>query len=295
MRVGFAVPQSGPWATPENMRRIAVRAEELGYDALWTFQRLVYPVGHLMGPTYRAVHDPLITLAHVSAVTSRIELGVAVINACVQPIVLAKQLATLQTVSGGRVTAGIGLGWLPEEFEATGVEMKRRGRRGEEFVELLRKTWTDDVVEHSGEFYRVPASHVDPKPVPGPPRVLLGGTAEVALRRAARLADGWVSSSREDLSAIAGRVRLIKAELAAAGRDAEAFRFVCRGVTQVRAADEDRPLTGTYDKIRSDVAALAEHGVTDVFHDLNFDREIPSSDAGEAMRRAEEALEALAP
>ncbi|UBU17183.1 TIGR03619 family F420-dependent LLM class oxidoreductase [Nonomuraea gerenzanensis] len=295
MRVGFAVPVSGPWATPENLRRIAVRAEELGYHELWTFQRLLYPVGHPMGATYRAVHDPLITLAHVSAVTSRIRLGVAVINAYVQPVPLAKQLATLQTLSGGRVSAGIGLGWLPEEFEATGVDMARRGRRGEEFVEVLRKAWTDDVVEHDGEFYRVPPAHIDPKPLPGPPQLLLGGTAEVALRRAARLADGWVSSSREDLASIAARIGLIKDELAAAGRDASTFRLVCRGSTQVRAHDEERPLTGTYDKIRRDVQALADRGVTEVFHDLNFDREIPQSDAKEAMRRAEEALEALAP
>ncbi|GAA2206828.1 TIGR03619 family F420-dependent LLM class oxidoreductase [Nonomuraea monospora] len=295
MRVGFAVPVSGPWATPENLRRIAVRAEELGYHELWTFQRLLYPVGHDMGPTYRAVHDPLITLAHVSALTSRIRLGVAVINAYVQPVPLAKQLATLQTLSGGRLSAGIGLGWLPEEFEATGVDMARRGRRGEEFVEVLRKVWSDDPVRHEGEFYRVPPAHIDPKPVPGPPELLLGGTAEVALRRAARLADGWVSSSREDLASIAARIELIKEELAGVGRDAGTFRFVCRGSTQVRARDEERPLTGTYEKIRRDVQALAERGVTEVFHDLNFDREIPASDAKEAMRRAEEALEALAP
>ncbi|MFG1695509.1 TIGR03619 family F420-dependent LLM class oxidoreductase [Nonomuraea sp. NPDC049309] len=295
MRVGFAVPVSGPWATPEHVRRVAVRAEELGYAELWTFQRLLYPVGSSMGPTYRAVHDPLITLAHVSGMTSRIGLGVAVINAYVPPVLLAKQLATLQTLSGGRVTAGIGLGWLPEEFEASGVDMARRGRRGEEFVELLRRAWTDEVVEHSGEFYRVPPAHIDPKPEPGPPRVLLGGTADVALRRAARLADGWVSSSREDLTAIGGRIRMIKEELAAAGRDPESFRFVVRGVTRVRETDEERPLSGTYGKIRRDVAALAEAGVTDVFHDLNFDQDIASADAKEAMRRAEEALEALAP
>ncbi|GAA3148828.1 MULTISPECIES: TIGR03619 family F420-dependent LLM class oxidoreductase [Nonomuraea] len=295
MRIGFAVPVSGPWATPEHMRRVAVRAEELGYAELWTFQRLLYPVGSTMGPTYRAVHDPLITLSHVSAVTGRIGLGVAVINAYVPPILLAKQLATLQTLSGGRVTAGIGLGWLPEEFEASGVGMERRGRRGEEFVELLRRAWSDDVVEHSGDFYRVPAAHIDPKPEPGPPRVLLGGSADVALRRAARLADGWVSSSREDLAAIGGRIEMIKAELAASGRDPGAFRFVVRGVTRVRAADEDRPLSGTYDKIRRDVAALGAVGVTDVFHDLNFDQDIPAAGPEEAMRRAEEALEALAP
>ncbi|MEV4566759.1 TIGR03619 family F420-dependent LLM class oxidoreductase [Nonomuraea sp. NPDC049419] len=295
MRIGFAVPVSGPWATPEHMRRVAVRAEELGYAELWTFQRLLYPVGSTMGPTYRAVHDPLITLSHVSAVTGRIGLGVAVINAYVPPILLAKQLATLQTLSGGRVTAGIGLGWLPEEFEASGVGMERRGRRGEEFVELLRRAWSDDVVEHSGDFYRVPPAHIDPKPEPGPPRILLGGSADAALRRAARLADGWVSSSREDLTAIGTRIEMIKAELAASGRDPGAFRFVVRGVTRVRAADEDRPLSGTYDKIRRDVAALGAVGVTDVFHDLNFDQDIPAAGPREAMRRAEEALEALAP
>ncbi|MFI7699774.1 TIGR03619 family F420-dependent LLM class oxidoreductase [Nonomuraea sp. NPDC049480] len=294
MRIGFAVPQSGPWATPENMRRIATRAEELGYHELWTFQRVLYPVGHPMGPTYRSVHDPVVTLAHLSGMTGRIGLAVAVINAYVQPVVLAKQLATLQTLAGGRLTAGIGLGWLPEEFEAAGTDFERRGRRGEEFVEVLRKAWTDDVVEHAGAFYRVPPSHIDPKPAPGPPPILLGGTAEVALRRAARLADGWVSSSREDLSAVAGRVELIKAVLAESGRDAGAFRFVCRGVTQVRAAGE-RPLTGPYDKIRRDVDDLAVQGVTDVFHDLNFDHEIVTADPKEAMRRAEEALEALAP
>ncbi|MGW2157321.1 TIGR03619 family F420-dependent LLM class oxidoreductase [Nonomuraea sp. NPDC001699] len=298
MRIGFAVPQSGPWATPENMRRVAARAEELGYHELWTFQRLLYPVGHPMGPTYRSVHDPLITLAHLSGVTGTIRLGVAVINAYVQPVVLAKQLATLQTVSGGRLSAGIGLGWVPEEFEAAGIGMERRGRRGEEFVELLHKAWADDVVEHDGEFYRVPASYIDPKPAPGPPQVLLGGTAEVALRRAGRLADGWISSSREDLSAVAGRIGLIKETIAGAGRDAAAFRFVCRGVTQVRPEgpeDGRRPLTGTYEQIRRDVDALAAAGVTDVFHDLNFDQEFVTADAREAMRRAEEALEALAP
>lgn len=297
MRIGFAVPQSGPWATPGNMRRIAARAEELGYHELWTFQRLVYPVGHSMGPTYRSVHDPLVTLAYLAGVTNTIRLGVAVVNAYLQPVPLAKQFATLQDVSMGRVTAGLGLGWLREEFEATGAQFEHRGRRVEEFVEVLRKVWKDPVVEHDGEFYRVPRSHVDPKPCAVPP-LLLGGTADVALRRAGRIADGWVSSSREDLAGVSGRIGMIKqAALEAGRRDTDALRFVCRGVTRVRAGggDDRQPLTGTLEEIRADVDGLAAQGVTDVFHDLNFDPEIVTSDAKEAMRRAEEALEALAP
>jgi probable F420-dependent oxidoreductase len=297
MRIGFAVPQSGPWATPGNMRRIAARAEELGYHELWTFQRVLYPVGHPMGPTYRSVHDPLVTLAYLAGITNTIRLGVAIVNAFVQPIIVAKQFATLQSVSMGRLTAGLGLGWLREEYEAAGVDFAHRGRRGEEYVEILRKAWRDEVVEHHGEFYQVPRSHIDPKPSPSPP-LLLGGTADVALRRAGRLADGWISSSREDLSAVAGRISLIRSAAQEAGRrDADSLRYVCRGVTRVRPAgsEERRLMTGTFEEIRRDVDELAANGVTDVFHDLNFDPEIVTADAKEAMHRAEEALEALAP
>lgn len=289
--MGFAVPVSGPWATPDNMRAVARRAEELGYHELWTFQRMLYPVGHPMGPTYRSVQDPVTTLAHLSGLTSSIRLGVAVINAYVQPVVLAKQLATLQNLSGGRLDAGVGLGWLTEEYTAAGVGFEHRGRRGEEFVEVLRKCWTDDVIEHHGEFYQVPASHLDPKPSPLP-GLLLGGAAEPALRRAGRLADGWVSSSREDLSRIDEKIYIVKEAAEKAGRDPEAIRFICRGVTKVRQG-ERAPLTGSYDQIRQDVADLEAKGFTDVFHDLNFDPEIVTAEPGEARRRAEEALEAL--
>ncbi|WP_067171659.1 TIGR03619 family F420-dependent LLM class oxidoreductase [Microtetraspora niveoalba] len=296
MRIGFAVPVSGSWATPGNMKRIARRAEELGYHEVWSFQRLLYPVGHQMGPVYRSVRDPIVGLSYLAGLTDRIRLGVAVLNLpFVSPALMAKQLATLQDVSGGRLDVGLGLGWLPEEFRASGVPMERRGRRGEEYVDILRRLWTDDVVEHKGEFYELPPVHQDPKPVTAPP-ILLGGTAAVALRRAGRIADGWISSSRADLGTIDEQIAIVKNAAREAGRAPEALRFVCRGVTRVLAADEG-PLTGSYEKIRADVAALGEKGVTEVFHDLNFDPEIgnPDADPAESMRRAEEALEALAP
>ncbi|MET8142506.1 TIGR03619 family F420-dependent LLM class oxidoreductase [Sphaerisporangium sp. NPDC005288] len=298
MRIGFGVPVSGSWATPANMLRVARRAEELGYDSLWTFQRLLYPVGHPMGSVYRSVQDPLITLAYLAGVTERARLGVAVLNMpFFSPALLAKQLATLQQVSGGRLEAGLGLGWLPEEFVASGVPMRARGRRAVEYLQVLRRFWQDDIVSHKGEFYEVAPSHQDPKPSPVP--VLLGGTAEVALRRAGELADGWISSSRADLAAIDDQIYIVKDAARAAGRDPEALRFVCRGVTRVRQAGQDdrAPLTGSLEEIRADVAALAATGVTELFHDLNFDPEIgdPEADPAASMRRAEEALEALAP
>ena len=294
MRMGFAVPVTGPWATRENLRVIATRAEELGYDDVWTFQRLLYPVDHAMGPVYRSVLDPLVSLSYLAGLTERIGLGVAVVNAYEPPVLLAKQLASLQVVSEGRVTAGIGLGWLPEEFEAMGLPFAARGRRGEEFLQLLRTCWTEDVVTHQGEFYQVSASHLDPKPSPVPP-VLLGGGAEVALRRAGRIADGWVSASREDLTRIDEKIYIVKVAAEEAGRDPETLRIVCRGVTKVRNSADGPPLTGSYDKIRDDLATLAEKGVTEVFHDLNFDPEIAVAAPEEAMSRALEALEELAP
>lgn len=290
------MPVSGSWATPENMRRIARRADELGYHGVWAFQRLLYPEGHAMGPVYRSVQDPVVTLAYLAGITERVRLGVAVLNLpFVSPVLLAKQLSTLQQVSGGRLDVGLGLGWLPEEFTASGVPMERRGRRAEEYVGLLRRLWTEDVVEHRGEFYEVPRSHQDPRPA-SPPPVLLGGTARVALERAGRIADGWISSSRADLGTIDQQIAIVKEAARGAGRDPDALRFVVRGVTRVRPADEG-PLTGPYDKIRRDVEELAARGVTEVFHDLNFDPEIgdPEADPGESLRRAEEALDALAP
>ncbi|RCG33198.1 TIGR03619 family F420-dependent LLM class oxidoreductase [Sphaerisporangium album] len=300
MEIGFGVPVSGPWATPANMARVARRAQELGYASLWTFQRLLYPVGHPMGPVYRAVQDPIVTLSYLAGITEGIRLGLAVVNLpFYSPALLAKQLATLQDLSEGRLDAGFGLGWLPEEFIASGVPMEGRGRRAVEYLQVLRRLWTDEVISHKGEFYEIPPSHQDPKPRPAPPPVLLGGTAEVALRRAGELADGWISSSRADLSTIHEQIYIVKDAARNAGRDPEALRFVCRGVTKVREAGlPDRPrLTGSLEEIRADVEALASTGLTELFHDLNFDPEIsaPDADPDESMRRAEEALTALAP
>ncbi|MBP2704072.1 LLM class flavin-dependent oxidoreductase [Microbispora sp. RL4-1S] len=294
MKIGFGVPVAGSWATPDNMKQVARRAEELGYDGLWNFQRLLYVEG--LPPTYRSVHDPLVQLSYLAAVTERIRLGVAVLNLpFFAPALLAKQLATLQEVSGGRLDAGLGLGSQEHELVAVGVPKERRGRRADEYLELLHRLLAGGPVEHRGEFYQVPASEFAPAPAIAPP-LLLGGSARPALERAGRLADGWISSSRADLSAIDQQIEIVREAARQAGRDPGALRFIVRGVTLVR--DEDGgPLTGSYDKIRRDVEALAAKGITEVFHDLNFDPEIgsPDADPRESMRRAEEALRELAP
>jgi probable F420-dependent oxidoreductase len=301
MQLGFAVPVSGSWATAANCGDIAQRAEELGYASLWTFQRLLSPLDGdrpVLDPQYRSVHDPLAVLGFLAARTTTPRLGVAVVNMpYYAPVVLAKLLTTLDHLSAGRIDTGLGIGWLPHEFDAVGMAVERRGARADDYLRCLRAIWTDDIVDYAGDFYRVPHSRIDPKPVQRPhPPVLLGGAAPAALRRAGRVADGWISSSRADLDTIDESVRLVRGAAQDAGRDPDALRFVCRGVVRVRTG-ERAPLVGSLDEVRADLDALAAKGITETFVDLNFDPEIGSPDADPAvsMRRAHEVLEALAP
>ena len=304
MRIGFGAPIAGAWATPLYLGSFAGRAEALGYASLWSFQRLLVPEGSGMEPVYRSVLDPMVALGFLAARTSRIRLGVAVVNLpFVSPTVLAKQATTVDVLSGGRLDLGLGIGWMPEEFAATGASTARRGTRTEEYLAVLRTLWADEVSSFSGEFYVIPAGRQDPRPVqrPGPP-VLLGGISRPAIERAGRIADGWITSSRADLSKIGEAVGVLKEAAAAAGRDPEALRIVCRGV--VRAGEEAkgpdggrRLLSGSFAQIREDAAWLGEQGVTELFYDLNWDPRVgnPSVSPETAAERAGEILAGLAP
>ncbi len=304
MEIGFGLPVSGAWATPQNVASFATRAERAGYASLWTFQRLLVPVGSAMDPVYQSVLDPMGALSYAAAVTSRIRLGVAVINApYVSPAYLAKQAATVDVLSDGRHDLGIGLGWMPAEFAAAGASMERRGARTEEYVRVLRTIWGDQPCEFSGEFYTVPRGTVLPKPVQesGPP-ILLGGLAPAALRRAGRIGDGWVTSSRQDLSRMSECVATIRDAAVQAGRDPGAIRIICRGVVrlddEVAGPDGRRLLlSGSRGQLAGDIHWLADQGVTEVFFDLNWDPMVgaPHIDVAAATVRATRLLEALAP
>jgi probable F420-dependent oxidoreductase len=301
MKIGFGAPVSGSWATPDNLAFVARRADELGYHSLWTFQRLLAPPDAAWGEVYRAVHDPLLPLAYAAALTSRIRLGVAVVNLpFVAPVTLAKQLTTLDILSGGRVDAGIGNGWADQEFVATGATKRHQGARAEEFITVLTRAMSEDVVAYDGDFYRVPPMRMDPKPVQRPrPPILLGAGAESALERAGRLCDGWVSSSRADPYRLGESVAVVRQAAERAGRDPDRLRFVCRGAVRIRPAGggQRAPLTGTPDQIWSDFETIAAQGITELFVDLNFDPEVgsPDADPRRARGRAVEALNSFAP
>lgn len=284
LKRGFALPVSGTWATAANVVEVAKRAEELGYDSLWTFQRLLVPVPNQLAPVYQSVLDPTVVLAHVAAVTSRIELGVAIINAPFQsPSLLAKQLTTLDLLSSGRLLPGLGLGWLPEEFVASGVPYEARGARMESYLQALRQIWDgEEPASFSGDFYQVPPSNSHPRPARRIP-LLLGGDAAPALARAGRLADGWISSSRVPPTELGQRISIVKRAAEEAGRDPATLRFICRGVLTAGESP--------------DFESLVAQGVTEYFVDLNFDPAVGSVDADPtaSMTRCHEALTTFAP
>jgi probable F420-dependent oxidoreductase len=305
MRIGFGAPVSGAWATPDSLGRFAALAETAGYGSLWTFQRLLVPEGSAMDPVYHSVLDPMVALGYAAAVTERIRLGVAVVNMpYLSPAYLAKQAASVDVLSAGRLDLGLGLGWMPEEFALTGAAMAGRGARTAEYIDVLRRLWAGGVAEFHGEYYTIPAGRVAPVPVqrPGPP-ILLGGMVPRALRRAGQLSDGWLTSSRADLTRIGEGIAVVKEAAEEAGRDPAEIRVVCRGVVRwgapaiVPEGGGRLPLSGGFDDIRADTEQLAQRGVTEVFYDLNWDPLVgsPDADPAGAAARAEEILEGLAP
>jgi probable F420-dependent oxidoreductase len=316
--LGFGLPVSGSWATPETMLRIARRAEQSGYASLWTFQRILSPVAApdesatvaVGNPSarpaddasYLSVHDAILPLAYVAAGTDRIRLGTATVCApFTPPVMLAKAMTTLDHLCSGRLTVGVGIGWMPEEYVAAGIPYERRGARMDEYLRCLDAVWTQDPVQFDGEFYRIPLSRIDPRPVQRPrPPVLVGGSAPEALRRAGRLAEGWIASSGHDLTRLGESVRLVREGAREAGRDPEQVRVLHRAVVDL--VDQDpgagrRLFHGTAEQVRDDISALGQRGVTEVLVDVNFSPRVgsPDVDPDDATTEAERVLDALAP
>ncbi len=240
-----------------------------------------------MDPVYQSVLDPMAALAFAAAVTSRIRLGVAVINLpFVSPVYLAKQAATVDVLSGGRHDLGLGLGWMPEEFALTGASMERRGARAAEYVAGAADAVGRQPCEFSGEFYTVPRG--SQAAAAGPARRAADPARRhgpAALRRVGRIADGWVTSSRTDLSRI-GDADRDRAEAAAGGRagpggaaDHLPRRRPGRraGAPAATASGCCCPAATTRSAPTS--AGWPQQGVTEVFYDLNWDPQIGSPDA----------------
>nr|ATY46588.1 monooxygenase [Micromonospora sp. HK160111] len=278
MDIGVALPSAGPLANRENLIRFARAAESLGYASLWTYERLLRPVAGSVPPggtspeqlpeVYRTVYDPLETLSFLAAVTDRITLGTSVLDALFHPpVVLARRIATLDQLSGGRVLAGLGQGWMREEFEAAGVPARRRGAGFDEVVAAIRVCWGPDPVRYEGRFYRIAPSEINPKPVQPRLPIVVGAMTPKGVDRAARIADGLnpIAFSAEATIGAGARFRHAAAQW---GRDPESLSVIARANVPVTSAaiDRDRPyLGGSPEQIAEDLAKLRGNGVDHVF------------------------------
>ncbi len=275
MRVGISLPQLGPQASPEALVKVARRAEEIGYDSVWVLERILWPLNPKepypaapdgkLPETYQSVLDPIETLTFAAAHTTKIQLGTSVlVMPYHSPIQLARRIASLDVLSGGRTLVGVGVGWSHDEFEAVGTPFERRGARCDEFLQVLIELWTKDPVKFEGEFYRIPESMVGPKPVQKPhPPVYLAGFGQYTFDRAAKFADGWNPAGVMSFEALEGTIKQFQRTARNAGRDN--MEIVLRSFTMVfpqPAGPNRTPMTGSLEQIREDVARLREIGVT---------------------------------
>jgi len=204
MRIGLALPQFGPLADASRIGEFAAATEELGFDSLWVGDRLLTPLWpsdpypgrqQPYPPEFTRGLDPIVTLTVAAAATSRIALASSTLNAAWHnPVLLGRALTSLDVLSGGRLTVGVGLGWMRDEYVAAGVDWETRGERLDEMLDVWRAMWTTNPVRHEGKFFQVAESAVDLRPTrPGGPPLLFAGLHLAAMARVGRCGDGWLT------------------------------------------------------------------------------------------------------
>jgi probable F420-dependent oxidoreductase len=259
---------------PKYQFDVVAAAERLGYESVWLPEHLVLPVEmsaspypgqeHPPVPPTTPVYDAFAWLAYAAARTERLRLGTHVYNIGLRhPFVSARGAATVDLLSGGRFEFGVGASWLAQEWDAVGLDFAARARRVDEAIAVCRRLWTEDTVEHHGECFDFAPVAFEPKPArPGGPPILVGGESPAALRRAARLGDGWLGMGHDAASA-AAVVANLDGLLAECGRDRAGFQ-VCVGgrvdgpadLDRFAAAGVTRVLVSPWERSRDAVAGL---------------------------------------
>jgi len=236
MKFGVALGMLHPSAFEE----VATAADRLGFESLWFPEHLVFPMDmsgspfpgddHPPVPPETPLYDAFAMLVHLAARTERIRLGTNVyLLGLRHPFIAARSIQTLDILSGGRAEVGIGAGWLRSEWSAAGLDPRTRGRRLDEAVEVCKRLWTEEVIEHHGEFYSFEPVMFEPKPIQKPhPPLHVGGESDAALRRAARIGDGWLGLAHtlESVAAPIARLRELRREY---GTEDRPFEIIVGG------------------------------------------------------------------
>lgn len=282
MKFGFTLPLIGTAASADAVTKVAKRAEELGYDSLWTTDRVLYPqnpqspYGGIEGmpipEEYKISLDPLHTLTFAAAQTSRIRLGVSLlVIGYYNPVLLARSLTTIDIFSNGRLNVSFGQGWSKDEFDAVGTSMSNRGERADEFLEVLNAIWDNEVVEFKGKYFQIPKSTILPKPVQKPhPPIYMAAYSPGAIQRTATYADGYNPVGMPSAEIWEG----IKQAGKAAGRNPDEYKLLLRAnvtLTDSPLPDNQRwPFSGSSDQIKRDIADAKAAGTDELFFDPTF-------------------------
>jgi probable F420-dependent oxidoreductase len=261
MDFGIPYANTGPFTKPDAAVEFAQAAEAAGFESIWTVEHVVVPSGYesvypydpsgkMPGPEKSPIPDPLIWLTYLASATNTINLATGILILPQRnPLVLAKELATLDSLSGGRMQLGIGVGWLEEEFDALGVPFAKRGARTDDYVDAMRALWTGDPTSHHSEFLDFDECIIRPKPAQASIPIHVGGHTEIAARRAGRLGDGFFpgKGTHEDQAKLFERASAVEH-----GRDPDAIQLTSGGNGAIG--------SGALDEVK----ALADMGVTRV-------------------------------
>lgn len=239
LEVGVIIPNAGPKASPENIVKVARWAEALGFHSVWVTDHVALPEevnsyypyrshGRWDYPSDTPWLDPLLSLQWAAAAAPALKVGTSVLVVPLRnPVLLAKQISTLDYLTGGRFILGAGAGWMAEEFAIMGQSYQDRGRRLLEMVALMRRLWTGELVDFEGEFYRVSGCKMHPRPAQGHIPVLFGGHSDAALRRVARAGDGW-HPTQITLDQLEDGIRTLREHAQRAGRNPDELLVVAR-------------------------------------------------------------------
>ena len=268
MKFGFIIPHNFGLDDPDDVVNIGTTAEELGFDSVWVNHHILN-VGYIFDRLgSKPYYDAITVLTWVAAHTERVRLGTTVlVLPYLNPLVLAKTLATLDVMSKGRLNVGVGVGALKPESDALGSVYGTRGRYADESINIMRELWTSEDPEYDGEFYSFSEVKFSPKPAqkPGPP-ILVGGISRPALRRAATLGDGW-HPLRPSMTELADNIQVIRRIAMEARRDPSEIEVSVRtelDVTDSPSDGEASTMIGTVDQLRSTIEQYEKLGVSEL-------------------------------
>lgn len=291
MKVGITLPQAGEQSTTGNIVRTAKTAEDEGFDSLWVFERLLWPISpqtpYVATPDgslpveYQRVFDPLETLTFVAAKTNKITLGTSVIDILFHnPVVLARRFATLDVLSGGRAIAGLGIGWSKDEYQVSNIPFENKGKRADEFIQALKKIWTEDIVEFKGNYYNIPASKIGPKPIQKPHiPIFMGGFSPNTFKRIINYStNGWLGLIVGPLEYLENTIKSMNEMASKANKDPNEFKTILLTYPNIVESKNEQltnesqrfPLTGTIDQIGNDIKRIKKMGVDHIVFGYNF-------------------------